>query len=115
MKKLNLIFYFLIVFTVLALGCTKDSNEDLNAKVMENQMMRLNVFSASDNAIIATEENGNKYKISNSQLNITDDKGNILSWNDLKDAKAIEVNYSGRIKEISPAIFEKITNIVIIS
>lgn len=115
MKKWSLISWFLIVFSILALGCTKDNKASLDTKDMKYQVLTLNVSSASDDSIIATEGNDNKYQISNSQLDITDDKGNHLSWKELKDAKVIEVHYSGKIKEVSPAVFKKIIKVVIIS
>ena len=114
MKKLSLISYFLVIFSIFVIGCT--NNVSLDSKDIEDQILTLNVSSSSDENLIATEGNsGIKYQISDSQLNITDDKGNPLSWNELKDAKVIEVHYSGKIKEVSPAVFEKITKIVIIS
>lgn len=114
MKKLSLISYLLIVFSIFAIGCTNKANVD--TKDIEDQILTLNISTSSYESLIATEDNsGIKYQISNFQVNITDDKGNSLSWNELKDAKVIEVHYSGKIKEVSPAIFEKVTKVVIIS
>jgi hypothetical protein len=91
------------------------NNGSLDSKDIKNQILALNVSLSSEENLIATEDNsGIKYKISNSQLNITDDKENPLLWNELKDVKLIEVHYSRKIKEVSLALFEKLTKISII-
>ena len=111
MKKINLVPYVLTVFSIIAIVFIYKSSSN-----KENPILTLNVISYSNKSLIATDNNsGIKYQIFNSQSTITDNKGNILSWNGLKDAKVIEVHYSGKIKEVSPAIFEKIIQIVFIS
>lgn len=116
MKKLSLISCFLIIFSILSLGCTsKEDKADLDAKAVEDNAITLNVTSTSDTDIIAANYYGEKYQISNNKLNIEDNKGDSLSWNELKDAKVIEVHYSDGIKEVSPGIFKKITKIVVMS
>lgn len=107
MKKFSIISCFLIIFSIFTIGCTNLNNND--------HIIVLNIVSYSDENIIAKGDNNEQYEISNSQLTITDNKDNSLSWDNLKDANAIEVHYSGEIKEVSPALFEKITKIVIIS
>ena len=106
MKKFSIISCFLIIFS-FTIGCTNLNNKD--------EIIVLNVISYSDESIIATGNNNEKYEISNSELTITDNKDNSLSWDKLKDANVIEVHYSGEIKEVSPALLEEITKIVIIS
>ena len=107
MKKFSIISCFLIIFSIFTIGCTNLNNKD--------EIIVLNVISYSDKNIVATGNNNEKYEISNSELTITDNKDNSLSWDKLKDANVIEVHYSGEIKEVSPALFEEITKIVIIS
>jgi len=76
---------------MFAIGCTNKANED--TKDIEDQILTLNISTSSDESLIATEGNsGIRYQISNSQVNIRDDKGNSLSWNELKDAKIIEIH-----------------------
>ncbi|WP_143318383.1 hypothetical protein [Clostridium sp. HBUAS56017] len=115
MKKLNAIKYLLLVLSVFLIGCSDNTGKDTQKK--ENSIMRLNVIEASDTGITAAEENkiDLKYNIPNSQIEITDTNDNSLSWNELKNAKVIEVHYSGSILERYPAVFEKIIKVVIIS
>lgn len=114
MKKLNIICCFLLTFSMFVIGCSANTSKDVEKE--GNRTIRLNVIESSDERIIATEDSTDiRYQISNSNIKITDNNDNLLSWDELKNAKIIEVYYSGRIKEVSPAIFEKIVKVIIIS
>jgi acetylglutamate kinase len=99
---------------MFVIGCSANTSKDVENE--ENRTIRLNVIESSDERIIATEDSTDiRYQISNSNIKITDNNDNLLSWDELKNAKIIEVYYSGRIKEVSPAIFEKIVKAIVIS
>ncbi|WP_294351636.1 hypothetical protein [uncultured Clostridium sp.] len=114
MKKKYFISIFIVLIISLITVCSLSAND--KNKVIQENVMKLNINEFSSESLIASAENNidEKYEINNSDITITDAEGNSLQWFDLKNSKVIEVYYSGGIKEVYPAVFEKIIKIVII-
>jgi hypothetical protein len=112
MKKINVIYFILITLSLFLIGCSNNSSKDV-----KNSIKRLNVIESSDIEITGTDENDttSRYDVPNSDFEITDNSDNPLSWDELKNAKVIEVHFSGGILETFPFKFGKITKVVIIS
>lgn len=114
MKRISIISCILLAVSLLLIGCSRNTDKDDINK--EEKSIHLKIIKSSHEEIMATEDNSDvKYNITNSKMTITDNKDNPLSWNELKAAKEVKVYYSGKIKEVSPSLFEKINKIVIIS
>ncbi|WP_027633159.1 hypothetical protein [Clostridium hydrogeniformans] len=114
MKRISIISCILLAVSLLLIGCSRNTDKDDINK--EEKSIHLKIIKSSHEEIMATEDNSDvKYNITNSKMTITDNKDNPLSWNELKASKEVKVYYSGKIKEVSPSLFEKINKIVIIS
>lgn len=113
MKTKKHLYFILIIFSIFTIGCSRNTEID-----SENTIIKLTVVESSDKGIMTTDENNQspKYYISNynSNFKIVDIDENPLTWDDLKDAKNIEVHFSGIILETYPASLEKISKIVIL-